>query len=207
MILKCAKVHPVKDLLGPSLTNVLLCHHDKIWLQNCPSEFKPVIHRRCVDDTFLHFRSKHHIEKLKNYLNRQHKNIRFTSQTENENSISFLDIKLSWDNNWLMTSVYRKPTISGVLTTQRFISIWESVSYMEMYCWGLNNMSKQGCSKAKKAYFNFLIVGSLSSKGLELYVCICIENIRNEHKLFLQRRFFDLSYTFETKSCNVFQLA
>ena len=196
MILKYAKVHPIKDLLGPSLTNVLLCYHDKIWLQNCPAEFKPVIHRRCVDDTFLLFRSKHHIEKLKHYLNRQHKNIKFTSQTENENSISFLDIKVSWDNNLLMTSVYRKPTISGVLTTQRFISIWESVSYMEMYCWGLNNMSKQDCSKPKKAYFKFLIVGSLSSKGVELYVCICIKNIRNEHKLFLQIRFFDLSHNF-----------
>ena len=196
MILKCAKVHPVKDSLEPSLTNVLLCYHDKIWLQNCPSEFKPVIHRRYVDNTFLLFRSKHHIEKFKNYLNRQHKNIKFTSETENENSISFLDIKITWDNNWPMTSLYRKPTISGVLTTQRFISIWESVPYMEMYCWGLNNMSKQDCSKAKKACFNFLIVGSLSSKGLELYVCICIENIRNKHKLFLQRRFYDLSHTF-----------
>ena len=57
-------------------------------------------------------------------------------------------------------------------------------------------MSKQDCSKPKKAYFKFLIVGSLSSKGMELYVCICIKNIRNEHKLFLQIRFFDLSHNF-----------
>ena len=31
--------------------------------------------------------TKHHIEKFRNYLNRQHKNIRFTSKIENENSI------------------------------------------------------------------------------------------------------------------------
>ena len=93
--------------LGPTLANVFLCYHEKIWLQNCPSEFKPVIYRRYVDDTFLLFRSKHHIEKFRNYLNRQHKNIKFTSETENENSISFLDIKITRDNNKFMTLVYQ----------------------------------------------------------------------------------------------------
>ena len=99
--------------LGPTLANVFLYYHEKIWLQNCPSEFKPVIYRRYVDDTFLLFRSKHHIEKFRNYLNRQHKNIKFTSETENKNSISFLDIKVTRDNNKFMTSVYHKPTFSG----------------------------------------------------------------------------------------------
>ena len=102
--------------LGPTLANVFLCYHEKIWLQNCPSEFKPVIYRRYVDDTFLLFRSKHHIKNFRNYLNCQHKNIKFTSKTENENSISFLDIKITRDNNKFMTSVYRKPTFSGVFT-------------------------------------------------------------------------------------------
>ena len=102
--------------LGPTLANVFLCYHEKNWLQNSLSEFKPVIYRRYVDDTFLLFRSKHHIEKFRNYLNRQHKNIKFTSETENENSISFLDIKITRENNKFMTSVYRKPTFSGVFT-------------------------------------------------------------------------------------------
>ena len=102
--------------LGPTLANVFLCYHEKIWLQNCPSEFKPLIYRRYVDDTFLLFRSKHHIEEFRNYLNRQQKNIKFTSETENENSISFLHIKITRSNNKFMTSVYRKPTFSGVFT-------------------------------------------------------------------------------------------
>ena len=50
--------------LGPTLANFFLCYHEKIWLENCPSEFKPVIYRRYVDETFLLFRSKHHIEKF-----------------------------------------------------------------------------------------------------------------------------------------------
>ena len=85
--------------LGPTLANVFLCYHEKIWLQNCPSEFKPVIYGRYVDDTFLLFRSRHLIEKFRNYSNCQNRNIRFTSEIENENPILFLVIKLSRENN------------------------------------------------------------------------------------------------------------
>ena len=80
------------------------------------------VHRGYVDDIFELFRSKHHIEKFRNYLNRQHKNIEFTSETENRNSISFLDIKITRDNNKFMTSVYRKPTFGGLFTNFRGFS-------------------------------------------------------------------------------------
>ena len=75
-----------------------------------------MIYRRFVDDTFLLFRSKEHIEKFRLYLNCQHPNIKFTSEIEENNSISFLDIKINRDNNRFLTSVYRKPTFSGVFT-------------------------------------------------------------------------------------------
>ena len=101
--------------LGPKPA-AFLCYHEDIWLQNCPSEFETVIYRRYVDDTFLLFRSKHNIQKFRNYLNRQHKNIRFSSDTENENSISFFDIEISRDNNKFTTLVCRKPTLGGVFT-------------------------------------------------------------------------------------------
>ena len=42
-----------------------VCYHEKVWLQNCSSGFKPVIYRRHVDDTFLLFCSKHHITLFK----------------------------------------------------------------------------------------------------------------------------------------------
>ena len=62
------------------------------------------------------FRSKHDIKKLRNHLNCQHKDIRFTSETKNENSISFFEIKISRDNDKFTTSVYCKPTFSRILT-------------------------------------------------------------------------------------------
>ena len=36
----------VSSPLGPAFPNVCPCYHEKIWLQNCPSEFKPVIYIR-----------------------------------------------------------------------------------------------------------------------------------------------------------------
>ena len=44
--------------LGPTLANVFMCYSENIWLGNCSPHFKPVVDRRFVDDTFLHFQNK-----------------------------------------------------------------------------------------------------------------------------------------------------
>ena len=46
--------------LQPSLANAFLCHYEKLWLDSCPLEFKPVVYRRYVDDIFVLFKSKDH---------------------------------------------------------------------------------------------------------------------------------------------------
>ena len=38
--------------LRPTLANAFLCHHEKEWLENCPSHFKPIVYRRYVDVAF-----------------------------------------------------------------------------------------------------------------------------------------------------------
>ena len=50
--------------LGPTFGNIFLSYQEQIWLKNCPCEFKPVIYKRHVDDTFLLFQSKDHIGKF-----------------------------------------------------------------------------------------------------------------------------------------------
>ena len=39
--------------LRPTFGNIFLSYHEQIWLKNCPCEFKSVIYKRYVDDTFL----------------------------------------------------------------------------------------------------------------------------------------------------------
>ena len=43
--------------LGPTLANVFKFHFRNIWLENCLTQFKPVVYRRYVGDTSLPFSS------------------------------------------------------------------------------------------------------------------------------------------------------
>ena len=98
------------------------CFHEQIWLNECSDEFKPAYYRRYVDDIFL-FRSPDHLEKFKNYLNSTHRNIRFIYEKEQNNSMPFLDVLITRPSIGFKTSVYHKPTFSGVyLNFNSFIS-------------------------------------------------------------------------------------
>ena len=99
--------------LGPTLANAFLCHYEKEWLDNCPSHFKPMVYRRYLD---FFFSSKEHLQPSVDYMNKEHRCIKFTLETEKNNTFSFLDMNITRQNNQLKTSVYRKPTFSGVFT-------------------------------------------------------------------------------------------
>ena len=62
------------------------------------------------------FRNSKDTSKFLNYLNSKHPNIEFTCELENNGSISFLDVLVSRKNNQLHTSLYRKPTFTGLGT-------------------------------------------------------------------------------------------
>ena len=85
-------------------------------MSDSPIDYKPISYRRYVDNTFLLFSSELHVTKFLNYMNSKHRNIKFTVEREENNSLSFLDIKIFRDSKKFQTSVYRKPTFSGVLT-------------------------------------------------------------------------------------------
>ena len=102
--------------LDPTLANAFLCHYEKEWLDNFPIDLKPKIYKRYVDDIFVLFSSKEHLQPFVDYMNKQHKCLKFTSEAENDNSFSFLDIKITRHNQLFKTSVYRNPTFSGVFT-------------------------------------------------------------------------------------------
>ena len=72
--------------LGPTLANAFLWHYEKEWLDNCPIHFKPIIYKRYVDDIFVLLTSKEHLQLFVDYMNKQHKRIKFTSEAENDNS-------------------------------------------------------------------------------------------------------------------------
>ena len=102
--------------LGPTLANIFLGYNEEKWLANCPSDFKPVYYRRYVDDIFLLFNNMKCLDEFKRYMNNQHPNMNFTSESELDNALAFLDVYVRREGNGFVTSVYRKPTFSGVYT-------------------------------------------------------------------------------------------
>ena len=48
---------------------------EEIWINNCLDKFNPVYDKKYVDDTFVLFRSAHHCDKFKEYLNEKQANI------------------------------------------------------------------------------------------------------------------------------------
>ena len=102
--------------LGPLFANIFMSFHEKSWLHNCPSSFKPLLYRHYVDDCFLLFSSPDHVPLFLSYLNRQHPNIFFSSELEKNGKLPFLDIEITRSNEKFSTSVYRKPTFTGLFT-------------------------------------------------------------------------------------------
>ena len=100
--------------LGPTFANIFLCYHETTWLRDCPESFKPILYKRYVDDTFLLFRKPEHSQLFLDYLNSKHPNITFTMELEMDGKISFLDLNIERTNDSFVTSVYRKPTFTGL---------------------------------------------------------------------------------------------
>ena len=101
---------------GPLFANIFMSFHGKSWLHNSPSAFKPLLYRRYVDDCFVLFKSFDLVPLFLNYPNHQHPNISFTSKLEKDSKLPFLDIEISRSNGKFSTSVYRKPTFTGLFT-------------------------------------------------------------------------------------------
>lgn len=102
--------------LGPIFANIFLSHHEKKWLSDCPIHFKPKIYKRYVDDTFLLFSNINDAENFTNYLNSQHPNMNFTVEIENQGALSFLGTLIQRENDNYTTSVYHKPSFTGLYT-------------------------------------------------------------------------------------------
>ena len=102
--------------LGPLFANIFISFHEKSWLADCPSLFKPIFYRRYVDDCFLIFTSRDHVTPFLSYLNSKHPNIQFTHELESNSCLPFLDVKVIRSNGSFATTVHHKSTSTGLFT-------------------------------------------------------------------------------------------
>ena len=110
------------SLLGLSLANAFLSYYEKNWLNNCPQGFESVFYRRYVDNIFILFKSNDHLKYFQDFLNFCHINMSFSMETEKKNKLSFLDVEIIREQDKFTTTIYRKPTFSGVYSSfERFL--------------------------------------------------------------------------------------
>ena len=102
---------------APTLANIFLCNLEHDFLLNCSPNFKPLLYKRYLDDTFVIFREESHCDLFLNYINQIHPNIKFTVEKEINNKLAFLDMLITRNNNSLTSSIYRKPTFTGLGTS------------------------------------------------------------------------------------------
>ena len=102
--------------LGPTLANIFMSYYEQMWLEECPPDFKPKYYRRYVDDIFVLFDTVEKFDLFKDYLNCKHKNIKFTSELEKDGKLPFLAMLIERNDGKIVTSIYRKPTFTGVYT-------------------------------------------------------------------------------------------
>ena len=82
--------------LGQALANTFLCHYTKEWLVSCTIKFKPKLYKRYFDDIFGMFQLRDNVKRFADYTSTKqpNSNIRFIFVIEDQNSFSFLDVKL-----------------------------------------------------------------------------------------------------------------
>ena len=96
--------------ISPVIANIFMEHFEKEALRKAPK--KPEVWFRYVDDTFVIWRhGRSELRKFLIHLNKQHPNIRFTIDIEENGKLPFLDVLVSKEaNGTLGHQVYRKTT-------------------------------------------------------------------------------------------------
>ena len=119
----------------------------------------PLFYKRYVDDTFLIFNDRDDCELFLEYINLEHKNIKFTLEVENDNCLPFLDVLVTRNyDGTISTSLYRKSTFSGLL--MKFDSFLPQ-HFKQNLILGLLNISWKICSSQKLFYSELNIIKQL----------------------------------------------
>ena len=98
--------------LSPVLANVYMEYFEEMALGSTP--LKPSMWLRYVDDTFILWPHQEDVQVLMDHVNSIRPSIQFTMEKEQDNRLSFLDVLITRTEQGFRSSVYRKPTFTGL---------------------------------------------------------------------------------------------
>ena len=98
--------------LSAILSEIFLQHHENEILENLKHNHDAELYVRYVDDILIIFREnqEREHEQMIQIFNRQHQNLAFTHEFEENKKINFLDLTLERKGNKIEFEIYRKPT-------------------------------------------------------------------------------------------------
>ena len=79
-----------------------------------PTEVWPDLHRLYMDDTFSLFSKEQDAVIFLDRSSGVHKSLRFTMESEKAGKLPFLDVSVIQQSHGFSTTVYRKPTLTGL---------------------------------------------------------------------------------------------
>jgi len=99
--------------LGPLFANIFMDEFEQSKMKKL-TELGVKIWLRYVDDVFAIIEHESQSDAILDYLNKQHINIKFTIESEKHSKLPFLDTKVTRKQNEFTTTIYHKPTFTGV---------------------------------------------------------------------------------------------
>ena len=99
--------------LGPALANIVVGDYEyKLFASNS----KTVLYQKYVVDILSIFTTEKQCNQFFAVLNSLHPSLRFAVEKEKDRMLPFLDVRIEKSCNKFLTSVYRKPTFTGLYT-------------------------------------------------------------------------------------------
>ena len=99
--------------IAPVLANLFMSHFENKWIEEY-NENQIFFYQRYVDDIFCMMGNETAANDFLSFLNSKHPDIKFTMETQNNDSLPFLDVLITSTDNKLITSIYRKKTFTGL---------------------------------------------------------------------------------------------
>ena len=169
--------------LGPILANIFVGFQERHLFEKFP---KPFIYLCCVDDTFVSFRSRNDALLFFDKFNELHSPLTFTMEEENNNKLPFLDVLVERCDSSFLTSVYRKPTFTGLYVSwdsfalrSRKLNLIRCLSYR-----ALNICSDSKIEEELKVIKEIFINNGYPEEVIDNNIKFTVTRLKNKNKTF-----------------------
>ena len=152
------------------------------WLYNT----KLFIYLRYVDDTFFPFKSRSDALVFFDILNQLHSSLSFTIEEENNGQLPFLDVIVERCDSSFLTSVYRKPTFTGLyLDWHSFVPKFRKLNLIRCLSYrALNICSDCNIENELKAVKDIFIDNEYPEDVIDVNIRHTMTKFKNTNKVF-----------------------